>query len=203
MHPSLPPPPPPPQKNITQVDDALLQRYTALLSPRELAAADEARDPATRKQRVLARALARCTLARYLPGGADPARLEFDTNGNGKPHLVDGSSGGSSGRRSKLEFNLSHTSSLLGESGGGLRDAFGVFKEVGRPHTPTTTQTQPRNLRRQPPGCAVSAGTPVGLDVEEAGRQTARDVLKLAKRRLTDVEYQLLAGEEGGGFGNS
>jgi len=108
-----PAPPPSPQ-----VDDALLRRYAALLTPKELAAADEAGDPSVRKQRVLARALQRCTLARYLPG-ADPGGLAFGSNGNGKPFLVEGGGGGngsssSSSSRSRLEFNMSHTSSLLG-----------------------------------------------------------------------------------------
>lgn len=42
-------------------------------------------------------------------------------------------------------------------------------------------------------GCAVARGTPVGLDIERSTRTTA-DVLKLAKRRLTASEYELLTG---------
>jgi hypothetical protein len=58
----------------SQVDELLLERYAALLPPWEAARAAEAADAATRKQRVLARALVRCTLARYLPG-AHPSEV--------------------------------------------------------------------------------------------------------------------------------
>jgi hypothetical protein len=47
-------------------------------------------------------------------------QLLFATNGNGKPFLVGGGSNGAgSGSGHVLEFNLSHTSTLLGAGGGG------------------------------------------------------------------------------------
>jgi hypothetical protein len=61
-------------RRACQVGDALLARYASLLPPDEAARAAEAADAATRKQRLLARALARCTLARYLPG-AHPSQV--------------------------------------------------------------------------------------------------------------------------------
>lgn len=61
-------------RTCQQVDDSLLRRYAALLPRHELSLAEEARDAAARKHRVLARALVRCTLSRYLSRG-DPTQV--------------------------------------------------------------------------------------------------------------------------------
>lgn len=101
----------------SDVDGALLSRYAALLPPAEIEKAEAARDAGAYRQRVLARTLARWSLSRYTAAG-DPAALEFGANGNGKPFLVGGGGGGdgvAGVAGARLEFNLSHTSSLLGE----------------------------------------------------------------------------------------
>jgi hypothetical protein len=43
-------------------------------------------------------------------------------------------------------------------------------------------------------GCAISPHSPVGLDVEMLSRKP-NQLLKLAKRRLSPLEYEALAGE--------
>ena len=44
-------------------------------------------------------------------------------------------------------------------------------------------------------GCAVTAGTLVGLDVEESGRSTRQgDPLRLARRRFSPAEIASLEG---------
>jgi hypothetical protein len=57
-------------------------------------------------------------------------------------------------------------------------------------------EAQPRHAA----GCAVGRGVSVGLDVEEVGRRP-RNMLRLAKRRFTPAEYDLLAGANASALG--
>ncbi|KAK9829352.1 hypothetical protein WJX72_005328 [[Myrmecia] bisecta] len=93
-------------------DDALLSEYEGLLSSEEQAGVSAITNAAVRKERLLARALVRTTLARYCGGVVAADGLCFVRNASGKPELswpleVPCPT-------PNLHFNLTHTRSLLG-----------------------------------------------------------------------------------------
>ena len=169
--------------NLQATDPDLISHYAStLLTPSEAAAAAAAADsgrPAA--PAVLARALTRATLAKYVPGCADPRALALAPGPSGKPGLVGWDAGwarpGDLGRWASaaanplcpslappppaLEFNLTHTSGLL--------------------------------------GLAVSApGWAVGLDAEATTRPAGADgarALALARRYFSAAEVEALEGE--------
>eukprot|EP00775_Hariotina_reticulata_P010714 gene10714-10870_t len=76
----------------------------------------EAANKIAQKQRILSRTFLRSTLARYLPS-TSPAQLQFFKNEHGKPFLLPESAAAIESCQTvaaQLQFNLSHTASLLG-----------------------------------------------------------------------------------------
>ncbi|CAL8463637.1 g3171 [Coccomyxa elongata] len=94
-------------------DGSLLAQYEHLLTAEEHSHMMAASTPKLRKERLLARVLVRTTLSRYCGAEAHPQSLRFSRNHAGKPHLLRDSSRGVTDLHS-LQFNLSHTASLLG-----------------------------------------------------------------------------------------
>jgi 4'-phosphopantetheinyl transferase len=94
---------------LLQVGPEHLQRQQReLLTQQELDYVHSAGDTAVRRARTVSRALLRSTLARYL--GEPPQSLRFAANPHGKPELVHPSSLGQ-----RLQFNITHTESIVGE----------------------------------------------------------------------------------------
>ena len=94
----------------------LAERCAPLLPPQELLECRQGWE-AARLGRLLARALVRSVLPRYLDGGTAPAELAFARNAHGKPELLGGTEGGGvcTPQGLPLRFNLTHTGSLIGE----------------------------------------------------------------------------------------
>lgn len=91
---------------------SLLDLYLELLSPGEKENVFRMRDNELKKRAVLARALVRTTIARYLTNyQVCPRSLKFRKNIYGKPEVdwqIDDDS-----HRPPMHFNISHTSSLI------------------------------------------------------------------------------------------
>ncbi|XP_062005227.1 uncharacterized protein LOC133722355 [Rosa rugosa] len=91
--------------------ETLLKRYFELLSPCEKTNVLRMRGDELRKRALLARALVRTTIARYTNDRVDPRSLNFKKNGYGKPEvdwqIAD------DWQPPALQFNISHTSSLI------------------------------------------------------------------------------------------
>jgi hypothetical protein len=92
-----------------------LQRYASMLTPEELSACQGSASPEAAKERILARAFVRSVLAQYASGGPLPEQLVFDRNRHGKPSLA---WPGHTALGQRLQFNLTHTASLIGELAG-------------------------------------------------------------------------------------
>ncbi len=108
---------PPPRPRAAQVGPEQLRRQQReLLSAQELEYARSAGGGAVERARTVSRALLRSTLARYLLEA--PQSLQFQLNPHGKPGLAHP---GSLGRR--LQFNMTHTQSVVGEGAGALPGA--------------------------------------------------------------------------------
>ncbi|MFH1466456.1 MAG: 4'-phosphopantetheinyl transferase superfamily protein [Pseudomonadota bacterium] len=86
-------------------DPALLARYAALMNDEERARHDRFVFARHRHEFLVARALVRGTLSRYLPG-VPPARWIFSHNEHGRPELA-------GPVETDLRFNLSHTGGLI------------------------------------------------------------------------------------------
>jgi 4'-phosphopantetheinyl transferase len=87
-------------------DHALTAAYHAMLTEREKAQEQRFYFATDRRRYLVARALVRTILSRYI--SIDPAALIFSTNAYGKPHLDETQS-----KLSNLTFNLSHTQGLI------------------------------------------------------------------------------------------
>jgi 4'-phosphopantetheinyl transferase len=98
----------------TDIDDTLLARLTALLSPAEQARALRFRQAADRRRHVVARATVKTLLtdrlARKDRGQTSISDLQFDIGPHGKPALPAGSVDASTA--APLHFNLSHSGDL-------------------------------------------------------------------------------------------
>ena len=86
-------------------EPALLERCLALLGPKERERYQRLRRAPSRREFLVAHALARVTLSRYAP--VAPEAWSFSVGEHGRPEI----SGPSQARR--LRFNLSHTSGLV------------------------------------------------------------------------------------------
>jgi 4'-phosphopantetheinyl transferase len=86
-------------------EPALLERYLALLAPEERERHQRLRRERSRREFLVAHALARVTLSRYAP--VPPEAWSFAAGEHGRPEL----SGPSQAER--LRFNLSHTSGMV------------------------------------------------------------------------------------------
>jgi 4'-phosphopantetheinyl transferase len=86
-------------------DPALLARYDALLNDEERARRDRFYFARHRHEFLVARALVRGTLSRYVPQ-VQPARWTFSHNEHGRPELA-------GPLPTDLRFNLSHTAGLM------------------------------------------------------------------------------------------
>lgn len=84
---------------------SLLSSYMSLLSPVEHAQLHRYHFPKHRHQYLVARALVRTTLSRYI--GTAPFNLQFTKNEYGRPEI------NSEGRLNSVRFNLSHTDGLI------------------------------------------------------------------------------------------
>eukprot|EP00897_Mesotaenium_endlicherianum_P008606 jgi/Mesen1/7774/ME000408S06880 len=93
-------------------DSGLLQAYNTFLCPAEHARIAEARTPELKQERLLTQTLVRTTLAGYCGGLLEPSGLSFVKNKYGKPQ-VDWQASGLTGAATRLQYNLSHTSSLI------------------------------------------------------------------------------------------
>lgn len=85
-------------------DPTLLARYAELLNPEEVARRDRFRFDKLKHDFVVARALVRTTLSRYL--AARPQDWQFAANSYGRPEISQPTTAG------RLRFNLSHTRGL-------------------------------------------------------------------------------------------
>eukprot|EP00850_Spirogloea_muscicola_P009081 SM000050S17006 [mRNA] locus=s50:330254:334202:- [translate_table: standard] len=96
-------------------DPDILHTYHSILSPAEQLHVAAANSEALRRERLLARALVRTSLAKYCGGLLGPKQLKFRSNRHGKPKFDAATSGGSLSGSSfpSLQFNLSHTHSLI------------------------------------------------------------------------------------------
>lgn len=92
--------------DVTARDPTLFDRYRALLDDHERARFERLKLPRLHQPYLLARALVRCTLSRYMT--LEPADWRFVSNDHGKPSIRD-----PDGRLPPLQFNLSHTDGLL------------------------------------------------------------------------------------------
>ncbi|KAK3447052.1 hypothetical protein EUGRSUZ_A02654 [Eucalyptus grandis] len=91
---------------------SLLHDYFDILSPCEKENVSRKRGEQLQKAALLARALVRTTIARYqINGQVDPRSLKFKKNIHGKPELEWNDNPCQSA--SRLQFNISHTSSLI------------------------------------------------------------------------------------------
>jgi 4'-phosphopantetheinyl transferase len=90
-------------------DPSLWQEYRDLLPPEERSREERFTHEPSRRQFLVARALARTVLAHYT--GRDPRELRFECNAYGKPFLSPPA--GTSSAGPSLEFNLSHTGGLV------------------------------------------------------------------------------------------
>lgn len=97
--------------------ESLLKRYSEILSPSEKDYVLRMRSDELKKKNVLlARTLVRTTIARYQTNNnntlvVDPKSLKFKKNLYGKPEVVVGWD--NSDTNPKLQFNISHTDSLI------------------------------------------------------------------------------------------
>ncbi|XP_010543787.1 PREDICTED: uncharacterized protein LOC104816589 isoform X2 [Tarenaya hassleriana] len=93
--------------------ESLLRQYSELLSPCEKDNVLQMRGDDLKKKALLARALVRTTISRYLVNNeVDPRSLKFKKNIYGKPE-VDWQDDEKCANNPSLHFNLSHTSSLI------------------------------------------------------------------------------------------
>lgn len=91
-----------------------LHRLQAWLPPDEQEHVQAGANEGVRRQRLLSRALARGTLASYL-ADTQPEQLRFGRGPFGKPELLpDSAAEAARPAAAQLQFNLSHTDSLLG-----------------------------------------------------------------------------------------
>ncbi|KAM7526041.1 hypothetical protein LguiA_015943 [Lonicera macranthoides] len=133
--------------------ESLLNQYLELLSPCEKENVLSLREGKLRKGALLARALVRTTIARYLINSqVTPRSLKFKKNIHGKPEVE--WQHDDDLQPVPLHFNISHTSSLV--------------------------------------ACGVTAGYPIGIDVEEKQRQIKNNVLSFARRYFTHHEVEVL-----------
>jgi 4'-phosphopantetheinyl transferase len=141
-------------------EESLLSSF---LSRREVEGIERAKDADTRRERILSRALLRSVLSSYL-AGHDARDLVIAAEASGKPYLAEQDKLWMSGREAKGER----------EKG----------KETSTP--PTTIHF---NVTHSPTLIGVCvASTAVGLDVEQLGRSTKNDVMKIAQRRFSRQE---------------
>ncbi|XP_073004620.1 uncharacterized protein [Typha latifolia] len=92
-------------------DTSLLNQYMELLSPCERQRVLSMDGERLQKGALLARALVRTTLARYSDSRVDPRSIKFERNKFGKPEMV--WQHDDSWTQPSLQFNVSHTSSLI------------------------------------------------------------------------------------------
>ncbi|KAJ4775011.1 4-phosphopantetheinyl transferase [Rhynchospora pubera] len=88
-----------------------LKNYMDLLSPCEKAAVSSLTGHRLQKCAILARTLARTTLSRYYDGTVDPGSIKFRKGLHGKPEIM--WQDGDNITKPPIQFNLSHTSSLI------------------------------------------------------------------------------------------
>ncbi len=116
----------------------------------------------------------------------------------GAPHPWDADLGrdacGGGGRAPDLQFNVSHTSGLVGERR--LWSAYGVRSSFAPAHRGGWPQGQRQLALLRLTGCVVApAGVAVGLDVERWGRvPRTKNVMALARRRFAPEEVAALQG---------
>jgi hypothetical protein len=106
---------------MLQVTPELLQQHhTELLTSEEVEHVYSTSDAAVQKARTVSRALLRSTLSKYLQG-SHPQSLTFALNAHGKPRLMHPSNLGQ-----HIQFNITHTESIVGEQHGAVTLAIPV-----------------------------------------------------------------------------
>ena len=118
-------------------------------------------------------------LCRYCSDCWTPNNLNFRRNPAGKPELCWAE--GAPDTPQPLHFNLSHTSTAMGDAAATLLVAYKLARWL-------------TELPVLPVGIAIGANRLVGLDVEESSRLTRHDPLKLARRRFASAEVAQLQG---------
>lgn len=123
---------------------------------------------------------------RYCSDCWTPNNLNFKRNPAGKPELCWAE--GTPDAPQPLHFNLSHTSTAMGEAAAILLVTFLPVAPTNK-HAGWLTE-----LPVMPAGIVIGANRLVGLDVEESSRLTRQDPLKLARRRFASAEVAQLQG---------
>ncbi|KAK9917310.1 hypothetical protein WJX75_003017 [Coccomyxa subellipsoidea] len=147
----------------------LLAKYEELLTAEEHSHMMAATTPELRKERLLARVLVRTTLSRYCDDKTLPQSLTFSRNHAGKPQLLWDEDAGEASLHG-LQFNLSHTASLLGcaVTSGKL---VGLDVEVSNRHT----RGNPLRLARR----RFSAAELASLEECAEGEERAQHFVRL------------------------
>lgn len=118
-----------------QVPPELLQQHhTELLTKEEVEYVYSTSDAAVQKCRTVSRALLRSTLSKYLQG-SHPQSLTFALNAHGKPSLTHPSNMGQ-----QIQFNITHTESIVGEQHDALTPASMLALDPGIISSSATAQ---------------------------------------------------------------